>query len=299
MATALLVALDLLLALIAYLVPVGTLTFLVLIVVILLWAPIAYVAWRAWACLSLRYQIDRNAVTLAWGPIRQIIPLGAVQKVLCDEAVATLAQGNPVVHGPNGQVDAVARRLADRWPRLERWVVFGPELGTRRRLDTMKAYSLASRPLAEQLLLVTEAEIFGIAPADPAQFLKSLDQHHQLGPTHLVPQRRHYPRAARFPLWRDRLLLAVLLAGFAGFFLLMGIATTQFTSLPYALPQWDNLDRRLIFVFPAFGFAVWVINGVWGLLIYRRHRVAAGLLWSGALVAQAAALAALLNITSG
>lgn len=299
MATALLVTLDLLLVLIAYLVPVGPFPFLVLVLAILIWAPIAYTAWRAWVCLSLRYQIDRNAVTLVWGPIRQTIPLGAVQKILRDKAVVALAQGKPLVRGPNGQVDAVVRWLANRWPRLERWVIFGPELGTRRLLNNMQVYSLASRPLPEQLLLVTAAETFGIAPADPAQFLKSLNQHHQLGPTHLLQQRRHYPRVARFPLWRDRLLLGVLLAGFAGLLLLMGIATTRFTSLPFALPQWDNLDRRLIFVFPAFGFAVWVINGVWGLLIYRRHRVAAGLLWSGVLVAQAAALAALLNLTSG
>ena len=73
---------------------------------------------------------------------------------------------------------------------------------------------------------------------------------------------------------------------------------TRFTSLPFALPQWDNLDRRMIFVFPAFGFAVWAIDGIWGLLVYRRHRVAAGLLWAGALAAQAAALIALLSITS-
>ncbi len=93
-------------------------------------------------------------------------------------------------------------------------------------------------------------------------------------------------------------MLTMLIAGFAGFLLLLGVAMTRFTSLPFALPQWDNLDRRMIFVFPAFGFAVWAIDGIWGLLVYRRHRVAAGLLWAGALAAQAAALIALLSITS-
>lgn len=80
--------------------------------------------------------------------------------------------------------------------------------------------------------------------------------------------------------------------------MLLGVAMTRFTALPYALPQWDNLDRRMIFLFPAFGFAVWIVDGIWGLLVYRRHRVAAGLLWGGALAAQAAAMVALLSITT-
>jgi hypothetical protein len=101
----------------------------------------------------------------------------------------------------------------------------------------------------------------------------------------------------RYPLWQDRFLLSLLLAGLVGALLLLGIAMSRFVSLPFALPLWDNLDRRMIFLFPAFGLAAWLINGVWGLLVYERQRVAAGLLWGGALAAQAAALVALLTIT--
>jgi hypothetical protein len=145
---------------------------------------------------------------------------------------------------------------------------------------------------------MTAAGAYGLSPDNPERFLNSLAQHHQLGPTHLVAQERHWPRVVQSPLWQDRVLVAMLVAGFAGFLLLLGVATMRFTSLPFALPQWDNLDRRMIFVFPAFGFAIWVIDGIWGLLVYRRHRVAAGLLWAGALAAQAAALIALVSITS-
>lgn len=297
-ATGLLVALDLLLALLAYLVPVGTLPFLLLVAVILLWVPMAYVAWRAWACLSLAYRIDRNAVTIVWGPIRQVIPLGAIQEVRRGDAVVAMQRGRAEVRGPNGQIDSLPRGLADRWPRIENWVAYGTEVGTRRRADDQRVYSLASRPWHDQLVLMTVTGAFGISPADPDGFLSSLAEHHRLGPTHLLAQERHWPRVVQSPLWQDRVLLAMLIAGFAGFLLLLGVAMTRFTSLPYALPQWDNLDRRMIFIFPAFGFAVWVIDGIWGLLVYRRHRVAAGLLWAGALAAQAAALVALISITS-
>ncbi len=297
-ATGLLIALDLLLALIALLIPVGTWPFLLLVAVILLWVPIGYVAWRAWACLSLSYQIDRNAVTLSWGPIHQIIPLGAIQELRLGEAVTAMQAGRKEVHGPNGQIDAPARGMADRWPTLERYVAYGTEVGTRRRSDGLRIYSLATQPWPEQLVIMTAVEAYGISPDNSDRFLESLAQHHQLGPTHRVAQERHWPRIVRSPLWQDRILLALLIAGFAGFLLLLGVAMTRFTSLPFALPQWDNLDRRMIFIFPAFGFAVWAIDGIWGLLVYRRHRVAAGLLWAGALVAQAAALIALMSITS-
>ena len=297
-ATGLLIALDLLLALLVYLIPVGTLPFLLLLLGILLWVPIAYVAWRAWACLSLAYRIDRNAVTLSWGPIRQVIPLGAIQELRRGEAVTAMQAGRKEVHGPNGQIDALARGMADRWPGLEKYVVYGTEVGTRRRSEGLRVYSLATQPWHEQLVIMTAAGAYGISPDNPDRFLESLAEHHQLGPTHRVAQERHWPRIVQSPLWQDRLLLTMLIAGFAGFLLLLGVAMTRFTSLPFALPQWDNLDRRMIFVFPAFGFAVWAIDGIWGLLVYRRHRVAAGLLWAGALAAQAAALIALLSITS-
>ena len=297
-ATGLLIALDLLLALLVYLIPVGTLPFLLLLLGILLWVPIAYVAWRAWACLSLAYRIDRNAVTLSWGPIRQVIPLGAIQELRRGEAVTAMQAGRKEVIGPNGQIDALARSMADRWPGLEKYVAYGTEVGTRRRSEGLRVYSLATQPWHEQLVIMTAAGAYGISPDNPDRFLESLAEHHRLGPTHWVAQERHWPRIVQSPLWQDRLLLTMLIAGFAGFLLLLGVAMTRFTSLPFALPQWDNLDRRMIFVFPAFGFAVWAVDGIWGLLVYRRHRVAAGLLWAGALAAQAAALIALLSITS-
>lgn len=297
LAGALLIALDLLLAILMAARPVGASTFVLLLLVLALTLPIGYVLWRAWLCLSLSYWIDRNAVTLIWGPIRQVIPIGGVQEVQHGEAVAAIVAGVRLAQGPNGQVDQPARALAERWPGLARFVVFGPDLGARRRLHGVRVYSVASRPLPEQLLLRAGGNVYGISPADAGGFLTALQEHHALGPTHLATHQRIWPAWMRFPLWQDRFLLSLLLAGFLGALLLLGIAMTRFAALPFALPQWDNLDRRMIFLFPIFGLAVWLINGVWGLLIYERQRVAAGLLWGGALAAQTAALVALLFVT--
>lgn len=297
LAASLLIVLDLAVAILMAARPVGASTFLLLLVILLLWLPIGYLLWRAWFCLSLAYWIDRNAITLAWGPIRQVIPIGDVQEIRRGEAMAAMLDGVRLAQGPNGQIDQPARAIAERWPALARLVAFGPDLGTRRLVHGARIYSLASRPLPDQLLLFAGRGIYGISPADPEHFLQVLQQQNQLGPTRLVAHRRHWPRWMRFPLWQDRFLLGLLLAGFVGVLVLLGIALTRFAALPFALPQWDNLDRRMIFLFPAFGLAVWLINGIWGLLVYERQRVAAGLLWGGALAAQAAALVALLTVT--
>lgn len=293
----LLLVLDLIAAAAMFARPVGGSSFLILLLVLALWLPIAYLFWRAWVCLSLTYWIDRNAITLAWGPIRQVIPLGDVQEVRRGEAVAAMLPEVQLAPGPNGQVDQPALAVAQRWPGGSRLFLYGSDLGTRRLLGETTVYSLATRPLPEQLLLHTRQEIFGISPAEPEGFLASLEEHHRLGPTHLVASQRHWPRWVRFPLWQDRFLLGLLLAGFLGTLLLLGVAMIRFPGLPFALPHWDNLDRRMIFAFPIFGLAVWLLNGIWGLLVYRRQRVAAGLLWGGALAAQAVALVALLTIT--
>lgn len=294
-----LIGLDLVLIALMVARPVGGATFLLLLLALALWLPILYLLWRAWVCFSLAYWIDRNALTLAWGPIRQVIPLGDIEAVRRGEAVAAALEGVRLAQGPNGQIDQPARTLAARWPALGRYLIYGADLGTRRLLPFGKVYSIASRPLSEQVLLHTPQSIFGISPADADAFLTSLQDHHQLGPTRRLQLQRRWPRVMRWPLWQDRFLLILLAAGFLGTLALLGLAISRFSALPFALPQWDNLDRRLIFAFPIFGLAVWLVNGIWGLLVYPRQRVAAGLLWGGALVAQAAAFIALFKIVQG
>lgn len=298
-AAGVLLAINLLLLVVFFAKPVAGSTFFLFVVSLLLWLPILYLLWRAWVCFSLAYWIDRNAVTVVYGPVRQIIPIGGIREIRRGEAAAAWLEGAPPVQGPNGNVDWLAVQLVRRWPGLARWVCYGQELGTRRVYNGRRVNSLASQTLASQILLVTDERTFGISPDDADRFLSALDDFHRLGPTHLAPQERRWPAVARWPLWQDRLLLGLLAAGFAGFLVLLGVAIFRFTGLPFALPQWDNLDRRLIFVFPAFGLAVWLINGLWGLLVHQRHRVAAALLFGGTLAAQLAALAALLTVTRG
>lgn len=273
---------SLLLGLLMLALPVSAFSFLLLIILLALLALAAYIGWRVWLCLTLAYWIDRNAVTIAWGPLRQIIPLGQIKQIV---------RGGPEpAHGESRW------SWLKRWPQVERWLVYGPELEMARRADGRYILSLASQPLPEQLLLETAAGVFGISPADPDQFLVSLEQHHRLGPTRLLPMGRRRPKIAQSPLWQDRLSLLLLLAGFEGALLTLGALMARYPGLPDTLASLSETGRDALFWVPAFAFAVWIINGLWGLTVYERQRVAANLLWGGTLVTQATALIALLTI---
>lgn len=262
--------------------PVSAFSFLLLIILLSLLALAIYIAWRAWLCLTLAYWVDRNAITIAWGPLRQVVPLGQIKQIV---------RGGPT------PVPGEARwPWLRRLPWLERWLIFGPELEMARRADGHFILSLASQPLPEQLLLETAAGSFGISPADPARFLTSLEQHHRLGPTRLLPMERRRPAIAQSPLWQDRLSLLLLLAGFEGALLTLGVLMARYPGLPDTLASLQGASRDVLFWVPAFAFAVWIINGLWGLTVYERQRVAANLLWGGTLVVQATTLIAMLSI---
>lgn len=266
--------------------PTGGLAFLILLLALGLWIPIVYVGWRTWLCLSVAYWIDRNAVTVAWGPLRQIIPLGEIREVRRGLA------GMAVLPGWLSRLDALTQ--AEKWERVERYVVYGPEIGATRAVGSLDVTSVATLPLAGQLLLVTGQEAFGVSPEDPEEFLAALEQHHELGPTRLLALERQRPAVVESPLWRDRLGLAVLLAGLAGSLILLGAYMVRFAGTPLVV---EGVSRDALILLPVFGFAVWIINGVWGMLLYGEQRVGALLLWIGALVVQAVCLVALFSVT--
>jgi len=101
----LLLVVNLLLLIVFFAKPVAGSTFFLFVISLLLWLPILYLAWRAWASFTLAYWIDRNAITVVYGPVRQTIPLGDIQEIRRGQAVADWQAGAPVVQGPNGEAD--------------------------------------------------------------------------------------------------------------------------------------------------------------------------------------------------
>ncbi len=133
-----------------------------------------------------------------------------------------------------------------------------------------------------------------VSPAEGQAFMQAIRQRQDLGPArhlkpdlHIAPWRRHW-------LWQERgSQLAVLLPA------VLWLATAlfliwQYPTLPAdlavhfdALGQPDRFaPRRTLFIVPLIMALIWLGNSVLGLLVVRRQRWAATLLWGGSLLLQ-------------
>jgi uncharacterized membrane protein len=86
----------------------------------------------------------------------------------------------------------------------------------------------------------------------------------------------------------------LLLTGLLLCLALFGFLAFRFPVLPESVPlhfdaagQPDRIGpRQGLFLLPLIGLLAWGINAVWGGVIYRRQRLAAYLLWGGAIAVQ-------------
>jgi Domain of unknown function (DUF1648)/Bacterial PH domain len=260
--------------------PLDGLSFLLILWVLASVLVLIYIGYRTLGAFTLEYWVDRDAVTLIWGPTRQIVPLGQIQRVLVGSG-------------------------SSRAPRAEPWHWPCPD---RRRtecdgLGVVNSY--AARPLDKQLILVTPGDNYGVSPADPDGFLNALQERHGLGVARPLQAELRRPPAWTWPLWRDRMALALIGAGLLGLLLMFGALCFRFPVLSSDLPlhfDVNGIPDRIVpksglFVLPLIGLIAWVFNLVVGIWLYRRvQQGAAYLLWGGAVVVQLVAGLALFNL---
>jgi hypothetical protein len=260
--------------------PVDVLSFLLALWVLGSLLVAGYLGYRTVGAFTLEYWVDRDGVTLVWGVTRQIIPMAAIRRI---------RQGATAV--------GVDRLWPWHWPYTERRRLWGAEVGV--------VNSYATRPLAEQLILVTDSESYGLSPADPAKFLAALQTRYALGVARPRQPELQRPPLWTWRLWRDRVAQVLILAGLAGMLLMFGILCFRYPDLPADVPlhfDVNGIPDRIaaksgLFALPLIGAVVWLANLIAGIWLYRRYQLgAAYLLWGGAVVVQALAGLALLNL---
>jgi hypothetical protein len=215
------------------------------------------------------YLLDRNALVIRWGPTEQIIPTSHIERVLTGDEV----EGHIQFYG-------------GMWP--GHCVGYGEVPGAG------PALFYATVPSRYQIYVVTPGLTYGISPADRDGFLKSLHTRLQMGPTQIVEQSSRRPGFLNWAIWRDRLGLGLLAAGFLAVLALTGLLCFRFPALSRLVPLHfdaggdpDRLGARgQIFIIPLIGLLTLVANGVLGGLLYRHERVASYLLWGGAILIQ-------------
>ena len=260
--------------------PVDGLSFLLGLWVLISLLLLAYLAYRIAAAFTLEYWVDRDAVTVVWGPTRQIVPIGQIRRIQ---------------RGVANQATAHARPW--HWPCPDRRRVHCAGLGM------VNAY--ATRPLSEQLILVTDEDSYGISPADPEGFLTALQARYALGAARPRSVELVRPPLWTWPLWHDRGALLLVGLGLLGVLVLFGALCFRFPFLSSDIPlhfDVSGLPDRIapkagLFALPIIGLVTWVFNLATGILVYRgAHRQGAYLLWGGAVIVQGIAGLALFNL---
>lgn len=259
---------------------VDGISFLLALIVLASPLVIIYIGYRTVGAFTLEYWVSRDAVTLVWGATRQVVPLRSIERVLVDPDIRAAAGPSPW-----------------HWPCPDRRRLNSPEVGV--------INSYATRPLKEQLILVTPGESYGLSPVDPEGFLKALQQRYALGVARQVEAELQRPPVWTWPLWRDRTALVLIGAGLLGVLLMFGYLCFRFPFLSSDLPlhfDASGLPDRIapkdeLFGLALIGLVTWLVNTTAGIWLYRHiQQGAAYLLWGGAMVVQAIAGLALFNL---
>ena len=151
-------------------------------------------AYWTYGLATLSYALDRNGLIIAWGPTRQVIPLGSIERLVPGTSV-----GVPRVAGITWWGHHIGRATIDR-------------------IGDVLFYS--THQSADQVLYVMTSERnYAISVEDPAGFAQEIQVRQDLGATADVTHHVERSSAAAQGFWSDRtgigLALLALTAGAA------------------------------------------------------------------------------------
>ena len=231
-----------------------------------------------YALATLSYALDRNGLIINWGPTRQVIPLGAIERLVPGTAV-----GVPRVRGVSWWGHHVGSATIER---------VGPVL----------FYSTHQTP--EQVLYVmTPERSYAISVEDPTEFAHQILRRQELGPTAELSHHVRRERPGLLSAWEDRTALALAaLAVVAGALVWLQLAA-RYDGLPETLwlhfppneapPLAADVERSALFELPRTAAAILGLNLVAGIVVHRWERIASYLLFAGAAAVQAVFFVAL------
>jgi hypothetical protein len=259
---------------------ISFLTFLIALVLVLSIPLLILFVYQVVSSLILRYHLDRNGVTIHSGGSAWIIPIRDIQRIVPGSEL-----------GPS-----VDNRSGVRWPGHQRGEGVVPGIG--------RTLFYASTSLEEQLLLVTPGMAIGISPRDPEGFSQAFSSRKKLGPNRLLPEERRSSGWLAWPLWNDRTAGGLLGGALFINLSLFGYICARFPGLDQQLPlhfntlgQADRIATKMeLFSLPIIGLIIIVTNLVLGLLLCKRERAGAYMLWGAAAVVQALFWLAALSI---
>jgi hypothetical protein len=246
-------------------------TFVMGLIVLMSLPVLLVLAYQTLSWSTLRYHLDRNGVMVRWFGAEQIIPIRDIQRIIWGHDLG----------------DTVVRRHGLHWPGHERGHGLVPGIGRTR--------FLATRPLSEQLLLITPGSAYAISPQDPEEFLRGFEARREMGPNRLLEPEMRRDRWLTWPLWTDQTAWALIGVAVVVNLGLFGYLCARFPGLDFQLPlhfnslgQPDRIGTKVeMFALPIIGLIILGTNIGLGLALYRRERAGSYLLWGAAAAVQA------------
>ena len=234
-------------------------------------------AFWSYSLATLSYALDRNGLVITWGPTQQVIPLGAIERLVPGTAI-----GVPRVRGVTWWGCHVGRATIER-------------------IGAVLFYSTGTDP--EQVLYVMTPEHgYAVTVDDPAAFAQQVVRRQELGPTAELTHHVRHAGPAALTLWYDR--TAVALAGLAigaGALVWLHVAA-RYRSLPETLelhfppteatPLAEVVARSAILELPQTAALILAGSLLLAALLHRWERVAAYLVLGAAAAVQAVFLVA-------
>jgi hypothetical protein len=171
-----------------------------------------------YGALTMRYVIDRNALSIRWGNVQQIIPLDRVERLIPGEEMDL-----PRIEGLNWPGHHVGRGYASQ-------------------LGDVLFYSGHTQP-AEVLYIETPDQTYAISVPNQQLFLESIQQAQTRGALFEQRQAVHRWGIAAQSFWQDAgaIVLALLVAG------------TFFSVLGFVLHRYPGLPATVALRFPSLG----------------------------------------------
>jgi hypothetical protein len=171
-----------------------------------------------WGCQSLSYVVDRNALSIRWGGIRQIIPILSIERL-----IPAAETESPSIEGVNWVGHHVGRAEIE-------------ELG-----DVL--FYSTHRTMADVLYVQTPQQTYAISVPDPVFFAQTVQSNQSRGPLEEPRQVVERWGIASQTFWLDE--QALLLAGL--------LIATFFVTFGYVLSIYPDLNDTVALRFPAFG----------------------------------------------
>jgi hypothetical protein len=228
-------------------------------------------AYWTYGCLTLRYHLDRNGLTIHWGDIRQLIPMDRIERLV------------PGRELPPPRVAGVS------------WLGHHVGLATVGDLGNTIFYA-THRTHEELLYVVTPTQTYAISVDDEVRFAEELQGHQKMGQLVSLPQVTERTSLASLPFWHDPIAQALALASILAFAVTLGYVFYNYPGLSENIPLaftplgFDN--KRELLAIPVTGLGLLAVNLVLGFLVHAWERAVGYLLFLAAAGAQATLLAA-------